>query len=130
MTAQLKLEKQGHTAVVTMSNPPANTWTKDTLTALKNLVIELNADKEIYSLVITGEGEKFFSAGADLNVFADGDKGVAADMSRVFGEAFETLSDFRGVSIAAINGFAMGGGLSRTSVRYPHRRSSSTNGTS
>ncbi|RRS06657.1 enoyl-CoA hydratase [Pseudoalteromonas sp. J010] len=111
MTAQLKLEKQGHTAVVTMSNPPANTWTKDTLTALKNLVIELNADKETYSLVITGEGEKFFSAGADLNVFADGDKGVAADMSRVFGEAFETLSDFRGVSIAAINGFAMGGGL-------------------
>lgn len=111
MTAQLKLEKQGHTAVVTMSNPPANTWTKDTLIALKNLVIELNADKEIYSLVITGEGEKFFSAGADLNVFADGDKGVAADMSRVFGEAFETLSDFRGVSIAAINGFAMGGGL-------------------
>lgn len=58
MTAQLKLEKQGHTAVVTMSNPPANTWTKDTLTALKNLVIELNVDKEIYSLVITGEGEK------------------------------------------------------------------------
>ena len=61
--------------------------------------------------MITGEGEKFFSAGADLNVFASGDKGIAADMSRVFGEAFETLSDFRGVSIAAINGFAMGGGL-------------------
>jgi enoyl-CoA hydratase/carnithine racemase len=111
MTAQLKLEKQGNIAVVTMSNPPANTWTRDTLVGLKNLVNELNQDKEIYALVITGEGEKFFSAGADLNVFADGDKGVAADMSRVFGEAFETLSDFRGVSIAAINGFAMGGGL-------------------
>ena len=111
MTAQLKLEKQGNIAVVTMSNPPANTWTRDTLVGLKNLVLELNQDKEIYALVITGEGEKFFSAGADLNVFADGDKGVAADMSRVFGEAFETLSDFRGVSIAAINGFAMGGGL-------------------
>ena len=111
MTAQLKLEKQGHVAVVTMSNPPANTWTKDTLVGLKELVLELNADKNIYALVLTGEGEKFFSAGADLNVFADGDKGVASDMSRVFGEAFETLSDFRGVSIAAINGFAMGGGL-------------------
>ena len=111
MTAQLKLEKQGHVAVVTMSNPPANTWTKDTLVGLKELVLELNADKNIFALVLTGEGEKFFSAGADLNVFADGDKGVAADMSRVFGEAFETLSDFRGVSIAAINGFAMGGGL-------------------
>ena len=111
MTAQLKLEKQGNIAVLTMSNPPANTWTRDTLVGLKNLVNELNQDKQIYALVITGEGEKFFSAGADLNLFADGDKGVAADMSRVFGEAFETLSDFRGVSIAAINGFAMGGGL-------------------
>ena len=72
---------------------------------------ELNADREIYSLVITGQGEKFFSAGADLNLFADGDRSVARDMARYFGEAFETLSKFRGVSIAAINGFAMGGGL-------------------
>ncbi|MFC0117329.1 enoyl-CoA hydratase [Pseudoalteromonas xiamenensis] len=111
MTAQLKLEKQGHIAVVTMSNPPANTWTRDTLAGLRDMVRELNADKAIYALVITGEGEKFFSAGADLNVFASGDKGVAADMSRIFGEAFETLSQFRGVSIAAINGYAMGGGL-------------------
>ncbi|WP_462171707.1 enoyl-CoA hydratase [Pseudoalteromonas xiamenensis] len=111
MTAQLKLEKQGHIAVVTMSNPPANTWTRDTLAGLRDMVRELNDDKAIYALVITGEGEKFFSAGADLNVFASGDKGVAADMSRIFGEAFETLSQFRGVSIAAINGYAMGGGL-------------------
>ena len=111
MSAQIKLEKQDHIAILTMSNPPANTWTRDTLVALKELVLELNADKNIYSLVITGEGEKFFSAGADLNVFASGDKGVAADMSFVFGQAFETLSDFTGVSIAAINGFAMGGGL-------------------
>jgi enoyl-CoA hydratase/carnithine racemase len=111
MTAQLKLEKQDHIAVVTMSNPPANTWTRDTLASLRDMVRELNADKAIYALVITGEGEKFFSAGADLNVFASGDKGIAADMSRIFGEAFETLSQFRGVSIAAINGYAMGGGL-------------------
>jgi enoyl-CoA hydratase/carnithine racemase len=61
--------------------------------------------------VITGEGQKFFSAGADLNLFANGDKAVASDMARIFGEAFETLSQFRGVSIAAINGYAMGGGL-------------------
>lgn len=62
-------------------------------------------------MVLTGEGEKFFSAGADLKLFADGDKGNAATMARYFGEAFETLSAFRGVSIAAINGYAMGGGL-------------------
>lgn len=100
-----------HVAVITISNPPANTWTRDSLGALKQLVLSLNAMPDVYALVITGQGEKFFSAGADLNLFASGDKSVAIDMARVFGEAFETLSAFRGVSIAAINGYAMGGGL-------------------
>lgn len=49
--------------------------------------------------------------GADLNSFASGDKGQAAEMAIAFGEAFEALSNFRGVSIACINGYAMGGGL-------------------
>ncbi|MFC0048404.1 enoyl-CoA hydratase [Rheinheimera tilapiae] len=109
--AQLKLEFCGHTALLIMSNPPANTWTRETLTALRDTVRELNQNKSVYALVITGEGQKFFSAGADLNLFANGDKAVASDMARIFGEAFETLSQFRGVSIAAINGYAMGGGL-------------------
>ncbi|MEE3876950.1 enoyl-CoA hydratase [Vibrio sp. YYF0003] len=100
-----------HIAVITMNNPPANTWTADSLNALKTLVLELNQNKDVYALVITGYGEKFFSAGADLKLFADGDKAVALGMARAFGEAFETLADFRGVSIAAINGYAMGGGL-------------------
>jgi len=109
--AQLNLEFRGHTALLTMSNPPANTWTQDTLTALRDTVRSLNQNNDVYALVITGEGQKFFSAGADLKLFADGDKAVASDMARIFGEAFETLSQFRGVSIAAINGYAMGGGL-------------------
>lgn len=109
--AQLQLELKGHTALITIDNPPANTWTAQTLTQLRDLVRELNANKDVYALVITGQGQKFFSAGADLNLFASGDKGVASDMARIFGEAFETLSQFRGVSIAAINGYAMGGGL-------------------
>ncbi|NOI75887.1 enoyl-CoA hydratase [Vibrio coralliilyticus] len=102
---------RNHVAVVTMNNPPANTWTAQSLAQLKQLVLDLNENKDVYALVITGQGEKFFSAGADLKLFADGDKSVAVDMSRLFGEAFETLSAFRGISIAAINGYAMGGGL-------------------
>jgi enoyl-CoA hydratase/carnithine racemase len=109
--ANLKLETREHTAIVTLNNPPAHTWTAESLQALTELVRDLNADRNIYALVITGDGAKFFSAGADLKLFADGDKAVARAMARRFGEAFETLSAFRGVSIAAINGYAMGGGL-------------------
>ncbi|MCG7586688.1 enoyl-CoA hydratase, partial [Photobacterium sp. OFAV2-7] len=101
----------GHVAVLTMNNPPANTWTAESLVQLRKIIEILNKDKHIYALVITGQGEKFFSAGADLKLFADGDKAVAVEMAQCFGVAFETLSAFRGVSIAAINGFAMGGGL-------------------
>ncbi|GAC1631282.1 MAG: enoyl-CoA hydratase [Nevskia sp.] len=107
----LRLEKRGHTAIVTLNHPPAHTWTAESLAALKQLLLDLDADRSIYALVITGEGSKFFSAGADLNLFADGDKARAREMARRFGEAFEALSAFRGVSIAAINGYAMGGGL-------------------
>ncbi len=110
-TPGLQLEKHGRTAVVTLANPPAHTWTPASLAALARLVRALDADGDIDALVITGAGEKFFSAGADLKVFADGDAGVASAMARRFGEAFETLAAFRGVSIAAINGYAMGGGL-------------------
>jgi len=109
--AGLTLRIDGHTAVVELSNPPANTWTRDSLAALRDLVRDLDADREVYALVIVGEGEKFFSAGADLKQFAGGDKALAREAARRFGEAFETLSAFRGVSIAAINGYAMGGGL-------------------
>ncbi|MGH6640638.1 MAG: enoyl-CoA hydratase-related protein, partial [Polaromonas sp.] len=107
----LQLELRGHTALLTLANPPANTWTRQSLAALTRLVNELNANREVYSLVVTGQGEKFFSAGADLKLFADGDKAVAREMARRFGEAFEALAAFRGLSIAAINGYAMGGGL-------------------
>lgn len=107
----LQVERHAHTALVTLHNPPAHTWTADSLAALANLVADLNADADVYALVITGDGPKFFSAGADLKVFADGDKAVARTMAQRFGQAFEALSAFRGVSIAAINGYAMGGGL-------------------
>lgn len=111
MSDLIKLEKRDHIAILTIANPPANTWTADSLNALTDTIEALNADRNIYALVVTGEGEKFFSAGADLKAFADGDVGNASQMAQLFGQAFETLVRFRGVSIAAVNGYAMGGGL-------------------
>lgn len=110
-TEKLKLAVEGTTAILTIDNPAANVWDEESLSGLEAIMAQLNADREIFALVIHGAGEKFFSAGADLNVFADGDRARARSMALHFGRAFEALSAFRGVSIAAINGYAMGGGL-------------------
>lgn len=107
----LLLERQGHTAILTMNNPPANTWTPDSLNTLKNYIAELNGDPDNYALIIASQSEKFFCAGADLNELNHDDKGRAFEFATAFGEAFEALTNYTGVSIAAINGYAMGGGL-------------------
>jgi len=101
---------RGHTALLTIDNPPANTWTPESLKALQKLVGELEADRSVYAAVITGAGAKFFSAGADLKTF-QGDKAVARHFIACFGAAFEALMNARFVTIAAVNGYAMGGGL-------------------
>jgi enoyl-CoA hydratase/carnithine racemase len=98
-------------ATLRINNPAANTWDLESLPALEAVVNNLNGMAEVRALVITGQGAKFFSAGADLNQFTDGDPIAAGAMGEAFGAAFETLADYRGVSIAAINGYAMGGGL-------------------
>lgn len=105
---------ENHTAIITINNPPANTWTPESLKAMKALAHELNANKSIYAAIITGKGEKFFCAGADLNRFQGGDeksKVAARDFIHAFGAAFEAWMNVRFVTIAAINGYAMGGGL-------------------
>jgi enoyl-CoA hydratase/carnithine racemase len=106
----MKHEIRGHTALVTIDNPPANTWTPESLGALEALVAELNANRSVYAMVITGSGEKFFSAGADLKTFS-GDRATARHFIARFGAAFGALMNSRFVTIAAMNGYAMGGGL-------------------
>jgi enoyl-CoA hydratase/carnithine racemase len=101
----------GHVAVITLNNPSANTFTAEGLLELTALVGDLNRNLEVYAAVVTGQGDKFFSAGADLKTFADGDKARARLMAQRFGVAFEALQEARPVIIAAINGYAMGGGL-------------------
>ena len=106
-------ETRGHTAFITLDNPPANTWTPEGLRTLESLIATLNEDRTVYAAVIIGTGGKFFSAGADLKSFA-GDKVLARHFIARFGAAFEALMNARFVTIAAINGYAMGGGLECT----------------
>jgi enoyl-CoA hydratase/carnithine racemase len=101
---------EGHTAFITIDNPPANTWTPEGLRALESLVGTLNADRSVWAAVITGAGPKFFSAGADLKRFQS-DKVLARHFIACFGATAEALMNARFVTLAAINGYAMGGGL-------------------
>jgi enoyl-CoA hydratase/carnithine racemase len=98
-------------AQLVLNNPSANTFTGEGLLELLNTVGTLNDNKDVRAIVITGAGEKFFSAGADLKQFADSDKARARDVAQRFGLAFQALQNARPVVIAAINGYAMGGGL-------------------
>jgi enoyl-CoA hydratase/carnithine racemase len=98
-------------AQIILNNPSANTFTGEGLDALLAVIEKLNDDAQVRAVVITGAGEKFFSAGADLKQFADGDKARARQVAQRFGAAFEALQNARPVVIAAINGYAMGGGL-------------------
>ncbi|ANB75271.1 enoyl-CoA hydratase [Paraburkholderia phytofirmans OLGA172] len=108
---ELDYQHAGAIAILTLKRPPANAFTPDGLFALQETVERLNSDPRVRSLVITGDGPKFFSAGADLNAFSDGSLEIARTVATRFGRAFEALQNARMVVIAAINGYAMGGGL-------------------
>ena len=101
----------GSVALVTLNNPSANTFTAAGLEQFHALIGDLNRNLQVRAAVITGHGERFFSAGADLKEFASGDKVHARLMAQRFGSTFEALQESRPVFIAAMNGYAMGGGL-------------------
>jgi enoyl-CoA hydratase/carnithine racemase len=105
------LEIDGTTAIATIASPPANAWDSVGLAALGSAIDTLETRGDIRCLIITGEGPKFFSAGADLHEFDHGDPYRALDAMTIFAEAFDALAGFSGVTIAAINGYALGGGL-------------------
>lgn len=100
-----------HIAQITINNPPANTWDLESLGGLSSTIAQLSENGQITAIVIHGRGEKFFSAGADLKQFSEGNKDASEVVANKFGEAFEALANFEGITIAAINGYAMGGGL-------------------
>ena len=105
------LEKKGNIAVATINRPKAlNALNSEVLADLGELVEIVKADSEIRALVLTGAGEKAFVAGADI--------GEMSTLSVAEGEAFGKKGNdvFRALevlpipTIAAINGFALGGG--------------------
>ena len=105
------LEKEGHLAVVTINRPKAlNALNSATLKDLDTVLDDLEKDTNIYAVILTGAGEKSFVAGADIAEMKD----LNEEEGRKFGElgnkVFLRLESLNKPVIAAINGFALGGG--------------------
>ena len=105
------LEKEGHLAIVTMNRPKAlNALNSETLKDLEAVITDLENDNDIYAVILTGAGEKSFVAGADIAEMKDLDEKQGQEFGKLGNDVFLRLENLNKPVIAAINGFALGGG--------------------
>ena len=105
------LEKKGNIAVATINRPKAlNALNSQVLEDLNELVDLVSADEEIRALVLTGAGEKAFVAGADIGEMSTLTKAEGEAFGKKGNDVFRKLETMAIPTIAAINGFALGGG--------------------
>lgn len=98
---------------ITINRPSKlNALNKDTIQELHNALESLENNEEIRAIIITGEGEKAFVAGADISEFANFSVEEGAQLAAQGQELlFDFVENMRTPTIAAVNGFALGGGL-------------------
>jgi enoyl-CoA hydratase/carnithine racemase len=102
----LTLEKQGHIGIITLNHAPVNAWNLGLMENFEKAVDDIENDKDVRVLILTGAGEKCFSAGFDVSDAANSH--ITSPKGR---EIWTRIDRFPKPVIAAINGFAMGGGL-------------------
>lgn len=105
----LKVEVEGGVATVRLDRPKVNALSNQVFTEIGNCAGELQYDDDIRAVVVTG-GEKVFAAGADVKEMVNA---TPAEIVKIIGGAQESLTRLENVMkpvIAAINGYALGGG--------------------
>lgn len=109
-TLEFKLEN--NIGVLTLSRPQAmNALNAQVLKDLKAFIDQIQNHTDLRCLIVTGSGEKAFVAGADIKEMQSRDSQSGAAMAREGQSVFQALEDLRAPTIAAVNGFALGGGL-------------------
>jgi enoyl-CoA hydratase len=110
---QVKIDYQtaDGVATITLNDPPANTYSYEMMQQLDRAILKARMDEAVQVIVITGKGEKFFCAGADIQMLAD----VTPTFKYYFclhaNETLNRLEQTPKLVIAAINGHCVGGGL-------------------
>ena len=106
----VKIDKIKKTVLLTINNGPFNTLSINVLKELNKALDDISLNKEIRSIIITGEGDKSFIAGADIKEMESMSKNEASRHSKLGQGIFSKIENFNKPIIAAINGYALGGG--------------------
>lgn len=97
-------------AVIRLDRPKVNALSTPMMRELGDICAELAADLSVRAVVVTG-GRRNFAAGADISEFPSYDQQAATDFSNMFNDVLLAVENLPQVTISAINGFALGGGL-------------------
>jgi enoyl-CoA hydratase len=107
----VKYEARDGVAILTLDDPPANTYTYELMQDLDRQILRARMDESVYVIVLVGEGEKFFCAGASINML----NSVTPEFKYYFclhaNETLNRLEQTPKLVIAALNGHTVGGGL-------------------
>ncbi len=107
----LQYEHSDGIATVTLNRPKAyNALNRGLLRELESLLETIRSDVAVRAVIITGAGEKAFAAGADIKEFSDFSPSQAQQMAQQGQALFRTIETFPKPVVAAVNGFALGGG--------------------
>jgi enoyl-CoA hydratase len=98
-------------ALITLNDPPANTYSYEMMQQLDRAILDARMDDAVQVIVITGAGEKFFCAGADIRMLADVTPSFKYYFCLHANETLSRLEQTPKLVIAAINGHCVGGGL-------------------
>jgi enoyl-CoA hydratase/carnithine racemase len=107
----INYRKDGGVGVIAMNDPPANTYTYEMNRQLDDAILAARMDAEVYVIVLTGAGDKFFSAGANIKMLASVDPTFKYYFCLHANETLLRLEHTPKLVIAALNGHCVGGGL-------------------
>ena len=107
---RIELTREDAVAIITLNRPPANAIDALMLEELGRAVDSIEADRDIRVAIITGAGPTMFSAGADVRAFAAGSPQEMEQFIHKGYDLFERMAALPKPIIAAVNGFALGGG--------------------
>jgi enoyl-CoA hydratase/carnithine racemase len=98
-------------AVMELNDPPANTYTHEMMRELDDHIITARFDESVHVIVLRGSGDKFFCAGADINMLKQSDPYFKYYFCLHANETLNRLEQTPKLVIAALNGHTVGGGL-------------------